>query len=118
MHNYKELKIWQRSMLLVKQIYKLTETFSKEEIYGLVSQIRRCAVSIPSNIAEGAGRKNDAEFAYFLSIANGSSYELTTQLILSVELSLVISKIVQPVLDDLDGIQKMIFTLIEKHRKK
>jgi four helix bundle protein len=117
MHNYKELKIWQRSMVLVKQIYELTETFPKDELYGLRSQIRRCAVSIPSNIAEGSGRKNQAEFAHFLSIANGSSYELTTQLILSQELQIVGLESISPILNDLDEIQKMIFVLVEKFKK-
>lgn len=83
MKTHKELKIWMESMQLVTEIYKITINFPKEEIYGLTSQIRRAAVSIPSNIAEGAGRKNIKEFRQFLYIALGSLSELETQLLIS-----------------------------------
>ncbi len=71
MHNYHELKIWQESRILVKSVYTLTANFPKEEIYGLTSQVRRAAVSIPSNIAEGTGRSSDKEFQRFLDYAIG-----------------------------------------------
>ncbi len=77
---HRKLEVWQRSMGLVKTIYELTGEFPKEEIYGLSSQMQRSAVSIPSNIAEGAARKSKVEFLQFLSIAQGSLSELDTQL--------------------------------------
>jgi four helix bundle protein len=82
MHNLKELKIWSKAIDLATEIYKLTAEFPKEEKYGLTSQIRRSAISVPSNIAEGAGRNSDKEFVYFLGVSNGSSYELQTQLVI------------------------------------
>ena len=78
--SHKDLKVWQESMTLVTQIYKISEDFPKHEIYGLTSQIRRAAVSIPSNIAEGAGRKGENEFTRFLYIALGSLSEVEPQL--------------------------------------
>jgi len=83
MHNLQELKIWQKAINLSIGVYEITSNFPKEEKYGLISQIRRSAVSIPSNIAEGAGRNSNKEFVHFLSIANGSAFELQTQLIIS-----------------------------------
>ena len=83
MHNYRELKIWQRSMQLAVAVYQKTTHFPKEERYGITIQIRRSAVSIPSNISEGAGRDSDAQFKHFLEIAMGSCNELQTQLELS-----------------------------------
>ena len=87
MHKYKELKLWQKSIGLVTSVYLLTRSFPQFENFGLVSQINRSAVSIPSNIAEGAGRNSDKEFIHFLSIAQASSYELETQLIISKNLN-------------------------------
>jgi four helix bundle protein len=81
-----ELKAWQEAMELVKEIYRVTRDFPKEEIYGLVSQMRRAAVSIPSNISEGAARGGDREFIQFLIIARGSLSELETQLLISNDL--------------------------------
>lgn len=75
MHNYKELKVWQKAMDFVVTVYALTKKFPKDELFGLTSQLRRAAVSISLNIAEGAGRKSDTEFARFLDIALGSTYE-------------------------------------------
>jgi four helix bundle protein len=89
MHNYHELKIWQESRNLVKQVYLLTASFPKEEIYGLTSQIRRAAVSIPSNIAEGTGRNSDKEFLRYLEFALGSLFELETQIILACDLNFI-----------------------------
>ena len=83
MHQFKELKVWQKAMDLVVDIYNQTKNFPKEELDGLTSQIRKTAVSIPSNIAEGAGRNGNSEFKHFLSIAMGSSFELDTQLLIA-----------------------------------
>ncbi len=83
---HKDLDVWKESMALVKEVYKLTENFPKEETFGLASQMRRAAVSIPSNIAEGAARNSDKEFIQFLHVSLGSLAELETQLLLSREL--------------------------------
>ncbi|MGB3776310.1 MAG: four helix bundle protein [Leeuwenhoekiella sp.] len=83
MNYFKELKVWQKSVELVSQIYSSTKSFPKNKIYGLTSQIRRSAVSIPSNIAEGCGRKTSKDFKNFLSIALGSAFELETQLLIA-----------------------------------
>ena len=80
---HKNLRVWNESMQLVKKVYQLTAVFPKEELFGLVSQMRRCAVSIPSNIAEGYGRGTNAELIHFLHISLGSSNELDSQLELS-----------------------------------
>jgi len=80
MSSFRNLQIWQKAMALVTKIYKSTQKFPKEELFGLTSQIRRCSVSIPSNIAEGYGRTSDPEMIRFLNIATGSLFELQTQL--------------------------------------
>ena len=85
--SHKDLKVWQESMILVTEIYKISEDFPKHEIYGLSSQIRRAAVSIASNIAEGAGRRGNKEFSRFLYIALGSLSEVETQLEISQRLN-------------------------------
>jgi four helix bundle protein len=86
LNSYKELIVWQKSIELVKEIYKLTSNFSKSEVYGLCSQMQRAAVSIPSNIAEGYSRKNLKEYLHFLRIAYGSAAELETQIIIAKDL--------------------------------
>src|SRR6476659_5002414 len=78
--SFRELIVWQRSIQSAASIYRLTKAFPKEEMYGLTSQIRRSAVSVPSNIAEGQGRLSTGEFQQFLGIARGSNFELQTQL--------------------------------------
>ena len=85
--HYRELIVWQKSMDLVTQVYRLTRLFPREELYGLTNQIRRAAVSIPSNIAEGQARQSTAEFRNFLSIAQGSLAELETQILIAVNLN-------------------------------
>ena len=85
--NHKELDVWKKSMDLVALIYKLSSSFPEAEKFGLTSQIRRAAVSVPSNIAEGAGRKGDKEFVQFLHIALGSLSELETQYLIAVRLN-------------------------------
>lgn len=82
MNYFKELKVWQKAIDLVNKTYLITQSFPKEEIYCLTSQIRRCAVSIPSNIAEGCGRKTNKDFSNFLGISLGSAFEFETQLII------------------------------------
>ena len=88
-HNFKELQVWQKSMDLAVFTYQLTSYFPREEKYGLISQIQRCTVSIPSNIAEGCGRVSKKEFQHFISVAMGSSFELETQVILAFRFSYI-----------------------------
>ena len=81
--SYRDLRVWQQPMDLAMQVYRLTETFPKHELYGLTGQIRRAAISIPSNIAEGKGRRTDRDFSSFLFRARGSLLELETQVLLA-----------------------------------
>jgi four helix bundle protein len=87
MKTHKDLIVWQKGIELVKLVYRVTQSYPHEEIFGLTAQIRRCVVSIPSNIAEGCGRQSDKELLHFLHISLGSASELETQLIISKELS-------------------------------
>ena len=89
MNYFKELKVWQKAIELVTNTYLKTQAFPKEEIYGLTSQIRRCAVSIPSNIAEGCGRNTPKDFNNFLGVSLGSAFEFETQLIISKNFGLI-----------------------------
>ena len=109
--HYKDLLIWQRAMGLAKLVYQLTSKFPSEERYGLTAQLRRAAVSIPSNIAEGQARKGTSEFVQFLFVAEGSLAELETQLLLSVELSFSKRTAVDHDLKEIDELQKMIVSL-------
>jgi four helix bundle protein len=116
--SFRDLQVWQRSMELTVAIYRLTQTFPREEIYGLVSQLRRAAVSIPSNIAEGQGRSNTGEFRQFLSIARGSNCELQTQLEIARRLKFGKAES----LDQAEGLSheigKMLFTMLNTLRTK
>ena len=87
--SYKDLIVWQKSILLVKHVYKLTSIFPSEEKFGLISQLHRAAVSVPSNIAEGQARRTTGDFIHFISNAEGSLAEIETQLIIVVELGFV-----------------------------
>lgn len=111
MNRFKELKVWQKAIEIVVDIYQLTSAFPQNEKYGLVSQIQRSAVSIPSNIAEGAGRNNKNEFYQFLGIANGSSFELETQLTISAKLGYADNQETEKICIKLSEIQNMIFGL-------
>ena len=104
-HNFKELKIWKEAMGVVKSVYVLTSKLPSDERFGLVSQINRSSVSIPSNIAEGSGRTSDKEFLHFLNISLSSSFELETQLLLSNDLFNVD---VEEILTKIHELQKMI----------
>jgi four helix bundle protein len=112
--NYKDLIVWQKSIALAKTIYKFTQTFPREERFGLVSQMRRAAVSIPSNIAEGQARRTTGEFVQFISHAEGSTGELETQLILAVELSFCSKKSALPGYEMIDEIRRMLNALRRK----
>ena len=107
MNKFKELKVWQKSIDLVVKIYHITQSFPKEEIYGLTSQVRRAASSIPSNIAEGAGRMSSGDFKHFLNIARGSAFEVETQLIIAHKLNYPVPDF-NDLTAELDEIQRMI----------
>ena len=111
MHNVKELKIWNKSMDLAVQVYELSAKFPSDERFGLTSQTRRCAVSIPSNISEGAGRNTKGEFKQFLGIANGSAFELQTQIIIANKLNFIDENSISKILEIIDEIQKMNYKL-------
>ncbi len=107
MHNYKEMKIWQKARKLVKVVYQISKKLPKEELYGLTSQIRRAVISVPANIAEGAGRGTDRDFCHFLDIARGSLFELDTLLILSSDLEYVSEEELSPAFENINEIIKM-----------
>lgn len=109
MHKFKELKVWQKARKLVKEIYETTQKFPKEELFGLTSQMRRSAVSILANIAEGCGRDTQNELNRFMDIANGSSFELETLVILSFDLKFISQNEFDNFNDKLNEIQKMIY---------
>lgn len=111
MNNYQNLKIWEKSMELVEKTYLLMKRLPDDEKFGLISQIKRCSISVPSNIAEGAGRNSNKEFKYFLSVANGSTTELETQVQLTVRLSFVENKEVKEILNLCAEIKKMNYAL-------
>ncbi|MCK5028011.1 MAG: four helix bundle protein [Bacteroidales bacterium] len=117
MHNFKELIVWQKARKLVKEIYLIVNSLPDEEKFGINSQIKRASVSIPANIAEGAGRNTDNDFGRFLDIANGSSFELETLLILAVDLNYLSEIKFNLVLKDIEEIQKMIYSLRNKMKK-
>ena len=109
MHNFKELIVWQKSREFVKHIYTITQKFPAEEKFGLIQQICRAAVSIPSNISEGAGRNTNNDFMHFLDIANGSAYEVESQLYLSLDLHYIEQDEFDRINNLLQDIQKLIF---------
>lgn len=106
--NIEDLTIWQDGMNLCADVYKITKSLPNQEIYGLTSQIRRSAVSVPSNIAEGFGRRGKKEFKNFLSIARGSLFELKTQLLLTRKLELLLSEDINPLLNRIEVLGKQI----------
>jgi len=111
MHQYKKLKVWQKSMSLSLMVYDITKDFPKEEKYGLTQQIRRSAVSVPSNIAEGAGRISVKEFKYFLRVSYGSICELDTQLMIASKLGFINKEDYYLLIKQLNEIQKMTYSL-------
>jgi four helix bundle protein len=110
MHNFKELKIWQKARILVKDCYTLTLMFPEEEKFGLVSQIQRASVSIPANIAEGSGKSSSKDFSRYLEIAISSAFELETLFFLASDLGFVDTEKSDPILAKIQEIQKMIYS--------
>lgn len=117
MHNFRKLQIWIRSKKLVLRIYDVTENLPSNEKFGLISQIRRAAISIPSNIAEGSAKESNKEFNRFLEIAKGSSYELETQLIISSELGFIDTNNADSIINEINELQKMIYIFQRKITK-
>ncbi len=111
MPNYKELNVWKRSIQLTVEFYIITKSFAIDERFGLVSQMRKSAISVPSNIAEGAGRRSNKEFAHFLGIAHGSICELESQLYVSLNLEFITSIDFNRITEQLTEIQKMLYAL-------
>ena len=105
--SYKDLVVWQKSITLVKLVYQLTRSFPPDEKFGLISQMRRTAVSVPSNLAEGHARNTTGEFIQFISHAEGSLAELETEMTLAVELNFCSSPEAQPIQTLIEEVQKM-----------
>ena len=118
MRNFREYEIWKNGISIVKRVYQITREFPQLERNGLMQQLQRAAVSIPSNIAEGSARVTEKEFSHYLRIAEGSAFEVETQLILAVELEFISQETLQPLLDELHQLQRQIHHLIQKLSKK
>ena len=116
MGSYRDLAVWEKGIALAKAIYELTATFPADERFGLTNQMRRCSVSIPSNIAEGYGRSSDKELIQFLYVALGSSNELDTQLVISRELAYINDNSFDEAKTQNDEVSKMIRSLIYRRK--
>lgn len=114
---YTDLDVWKYSRELVKLVYQLTKPFPKEELYGLTNQIRRCAVSVPSNIAEGIGRQSNKETIHFLYIAKGSLQEVETQLYLSFDLEYISEDDLKEILEKVISNKKLLNGFINYYKK-
>lgn len=112
--SFRDLEIWKRGVDLVEEVYAVTKTFPKEEIYGLASQMRRSAVSVPSNIAEGFTRFHNKEYKHFLYVSLGSGAELTTQIIISARLKYIEDSKADALVHNIEEISKMTMGLIKK----
>ena len=118
MKTYRDLLVWQKSMVLVTEIYRLSKSFPKDEIYGLTSQMRRCSVSIPSNIAEGYGRNSTIDYIRFLRLATGSLYELQTQIEISLNLRYLKKTDFDQLYESSREIERMLSSLTKKLNDK
>jgi four helix bundle protein len=116
MKNFRDLKVWERAHAYVLRLYRSTSTFPREEVYGLTSQIRRAALSVPSNIAEGCGRQGDPELARFCQIAMGSASEAEYQLLLAHDLGYLEPTEYQELDQQLSEVKRMLNGLIQKLR--
>ncbi len=111
---YRDLVVWQKAMVLVTSVYRATQAFPREEMYGLVSQLRRYAVSVPSNIAEGYGRQSTGDYVRFLQVAMGSIFEMQTQLEISKNLGLLSTTAFTTLYESSREIERMLSSLIAK----
>ena len=118
MQNYKQLTAWRKVMLLVKEVYGATKRWPREELYGLTGQVRRAAVSIPSNIAEGQGRFGNKEFLHHLSIANGSLHEVETHLLIALELEYIDPAICTALTEQTAEVGRLIYGLMRSIRSR
>ncbi|MDF1613084.1 four helix bundle protein [Stygiobacter electus] len=118
MKSHKDLVVWQKSIELVTDIYSLTKDYPKEELFGLSSQMRRAAISIPSNIAEGSARNYNKEFIQFLYVSLGSCAELETQLIISMNLGLIKSETLDIFFIKIKDVRNMLIGLIKSVKNK
>jgi four helix bundle protein len=114
MRNFKEYLVWQKSMDLTVVIYDVTNKFPSEEKFGLISQIRRAVVSIPSNIAEGAAASTQKHFGEYLQRSLGSAFEVETQLLLSKRLNYISDEVYTEIINQITEVQKMLYSLIKK----
>lgn len=112
--SFRDLQVWQKAMELTNSVYRLTQSFPREETFGLSSQLRRSAISIPSNIAEGHGRMNPREFRHFLLIARGSNCELQTQLEVVANLGFSDRDMLSNARNLSDDVENMLFALLGK----
>jgi len=117
-NSFRDLTVWQKAMQLTVAIYRLTKEFPREEVYGLTSQIRRSAVSVPSNIAEGHGRLNTGEYRQFLGVARASNFELQTQLEIARALEFGNAKLLDEAESLSHEVGKMLFAILESTNKK
>ena len=117
MRNFKELKIWQKGFDIAVKSFKLTSQFPKEEKYGIVSQMTRAAISIPSNIAEGSSRSSEKDYNRFIEISLGSTYELETQLLISRAANFADDRLSSEILSDIVDEQKMLIGFMNKLNK-
>lgn len=115
--SYRDLQVWQQGMALAEDCYRLTRTFLKEEVYGMVSQIRRASVSIPANIAEGYEREHRNEYIRFLQIAQGTLKELETHLLLAERVELITPQTAQPILAQCESTGKLLRALLRALQK-
>jgi four helix bundle protein len=113
-HNFRDLKVWARAMDFVTEIYRLTQTFPKEELYGLTSQARRAATSIALNIAEGSGASSNAEFIRFLEMARRSDYEVMTSLEIAVRLGYCTQPMISQMAGEANEIAAMLTGLVKR----
>lgn len=118
LQSYRDLRVWQEAMTLAELCYRLTREFPRDEIYGMTSQIRRAAASVPANIAEGDGRGNRGEYLQFLRVAQGSLKELETHVLLSQRVQLTAAKSFESALAECETVGKMLRALIRSLEKK
>ena len=116
--NFRELIVWQKSYQLCLEIYRITRSFPKEEKYGLISQVRRAAVSVPSNIAEGYGRKTTPDYVRSLYVAYGSNCELETQILLSRDLLYINKEDSKKIQENIEEVERMLKALIKSLEKR
>ena len=116
-HSYRDLDVWKKSFSLVVEVYRQTAAFPREVRYGITAQLRRAAVSIPCNIAEGYGRESRGEYLNQISVARGSANESETLILLSTELGYLTKQKSEPILSELDGVSRMLARLRSRLRE-